>query len=760
MRYSRPEKPEAQQPHELLAENWPLLLTTYAVIVSAALLLAVAEHLLRYAFVTVAFCAAHALVVGPAGPQCLSKTTSKLLAIGALIFALFQMNWGSVHISYGFAHFLMVVQLIKLYGPHRSRDLRLIQVTAIFQVLVAGLWALSLVYLPVFMLTVLALMANFIALEMQPEPTPTPGVRSFRGSRNAPWLDLLSALRLPAAAVAVCTVLLFIMLPRVEALSRTVVPTITQVTGFSENVSLHEVGQLRESDTVVLRVQFLAEDQADWPHVAPPHLLMRGLSLPLYHDGQWFGYDMAMRQALANGYSEDTPTFAEFTERTVYWLQDVDARQRLIRQKVSVESRPSRRLFALYRPLQVEGPRSSESVIAHLSDHVIYRGGLRRGDSYEVVSAVPQFTAEQLEKAGTPRPAGPWSFFWYVPAEIADALQEAASDIERIYAPASDYERVIAARNYLLDTNRFTYTLELPEFGAQEPIEAFLTQTRRGSCEQFSTAFALILRVLEIPTRLVVGYKGGELDAATQIYTFRDLHAHAWVEVYFKGLGWLQFDPTPGGDAPTETATGLWASTGRFLNRIQRVAMHAYLRASLRWGTRVIGYNRTRQQRVFEYLGSRILAVAEGTGSFLRSVWPGMPSLGWTQTAVVLLLFVFAGAVLWVLTAWLLRSIQWHRPGARSDRTLRFYEELLSLLRKKGLRRPAHATPREFARSAAVQLQAADKGHSEMLNAISLVTDLYCRVRFGGYELTEPQRGQIREALQALSRAARRTAAG
>ena len=727
-------------------------------IVSAALLLAVAEHLLRYAFVTVAFCGAHALVVGPATPHCLSKTSSKLLAIGALTFALFQMNWGSVHISYGFAHFLMVVQLIKLYGPHRSRDLRLIQVTAIFQVLVAGLWALSLVYLPVFMLTVLALMANFIALEMQPEPTPAPGVRSFRGSRHAPWLDLLSALRLPAAGVAVCTVLLFILLPRAEALTGTVGPITTQVTGFSENVSLHEVGQLRESDTVVLQVQFLAEDKAAWPHVTPPHLLMRGLSLPLYHDGQWFGYDMAMRQTLANGNQEDTPPFTEFTERTVYWLEDVDVRQRLIRQKVFVESRASRRLFALYRPLQVEGPKSFECVISHLSDHVTYRKGLTQGDSYEVVSLVPQFTPEQLERAGTPRPAGPWSFFWYVPADIRDALQEAASDIEGIYAPASDYERVIAARNYLLDPNRFTYTLELPDFGAQEPIEGFLTQTRRGSCEQFSTAFALILRVLEIPTRLVVGYKDGEFDAATQIYTFRDLHAHAWVEVYFKGLGWVQFDPTPGGNGPTETGTGLWASANRLLNRARRVARHAYLRASMRWGTRVIGYSRTRQKRVFEYLGSRIFAVAQKTGSFLRSAWPGMPSLGWAQTAVILLLFVFAGAVLWVLTAWLLRNIQWHRPGARSDRTLRFYEDLLSLLRKKGLRRPAHATPREFARSATLQLEAANKGHDEMLSAISLVTDLYCRVRFGRYELTEPQREQIREALQALSKAARWTA--
>ncbi|GAG24234.1 unnamed protein product, partial [marine sediment metagenome] len=254
------------------------------------------------------------------------------------------------------------------------------------------------------------------------------GVRWFRGSRDAPWLDLLSALRLPAAGVAVCTVLLFIVLPRAEALSGSVGPGITQVTGFSENVSLHEVGQLRESDAIVLRVQFLAEDQADWPHVAPPHLLMRGLSFPLYHDGQWFGYDMAMRQALANGYGEVTPPFTEFTERTVYWMQGVDARQHLIRQKVFVESRPSRRLFALYRPLQVEGPISSDCVIAHLSDHVTYRKGLRQGDSYEVVSVVPQFTAEQLERAGTPQAAGPWSFFWYVPAQIGDILQEAASD--------------------------------------------------------------------------------------------------------------------------------------------------------------------------------------------------------------------------------------------------------------------------------------------------------------------------------------------
>lgn len=738
-----------------MAENWPVLVTTYAVIVLAALLLGVAGHSLRYVFVALMFCGAHALLVGPAGRVCLSPTGGKALAVGALAFALVETRVGSVHVSYGLAHFLMLVQLIKLYGPHRSRDLRLIQVAAVFEGLVAGVWALDVIYLPVFILTGLALMANFIALEMLPEARPLPDVRPLTSDRAGAWGDLLSAMWLPAAGVFGCTVLLFILLPRVRVAWRDYELLPGQVTSFSEIVSLHEVGRLRESEQVALRVGFWEEGAPMQFPLELPHVLMRGVSRPFYRDGQWFGYSAASRLAPSRAPDVVPPPVDEFTLRSTYRLEDVEVRKRVIQQKVSPESRPSRTVFALYRPVKLEGLAPYGYTIPSLSHDATHPRALEPAETYVVLSVVPEFAPDQLREAGTARPTGRWSFFWDIPEDIRSTLEGTAAQIGRIYSPGNDYDRVIAAQSYLLDPHRFTYTYDLPEFGDKEPIEAFLTETHRGSCEQFSTALALILRVWEIPTRLVVGFKDGEFDYRTGGYIFRDKHAHAWVEVYFNGLGWVEFDPTPGAAIMRERATGLWSSFDRFVARIRGAAMIAYVNAGAKWHAGVIGYNRSRQERVLSGLSEAAGALVNGISGFFVALWTGLPSLGWVQVAVLALLLALAVMLVYFLAARLLRRIRWRWPGGRSGRTLSFYEELLSLLRRKGLRRPAHATPREFARTAVAQLAAANEDNHEMLRSIGLVTDLYYRVRFGGYELTESQRRQVREALRVLATARR-----
>ena len=167
MRSSAPEHDRAAQRREATPETWLSLGTTYAVIVSGALLLAGAEQTLVYALTAAVFCAGHALVTGPGGKPCLSRPAGQFLAICALAFGLTQSQFSTVHLSFGLAHFLMLVQLVKLYGAHNVRDLRLIQVATIFEAMVAGLWALDLAYLPVFVLVGLALMANFSVLTVQ-----------------------------------------------------------------------------------------------------------------------------------------------------------------------------------------------------------------------------------------------------------------------------------------------------------------------------------------------------------------------------------------------------------------------------------------------------------------------------------------------------------------------------------------------------------------------------------------------------------------
>lgn len=87
------------------------------------------------------------------------------------------------------------------------------------------------------------------------------------------------------------------------------------------------------------------------------------------------------------------------------------------------------------------------------------------------------------------------------------------------------------------------------------PLAAFLFEDRRGYCQQFSGAMALMLRMNGIPARVAAGFTPGSYNRETGEYRVRDLDAHSWVEVYFEGLGWVPFDPTPSA-APAESQLG------------------------------------------------------------------------------------------------------------------------------------------------------------------------------------------------------------
>ena len=102
--------------------------------------------------------------------------------------------------------------------------------------------------------------------------------------------------------------------------------------------------------------------------------------------------------------------------------------------------------------------------------------------------------------------------------------------------------------------HKFRATL-LNQFSEGVPFRSFLEKDRQGHCEYFSTAAALFLRYYGVPTRIVVGYRGGTFNRLSKVLEVREENAHAWVEVYVPGTGWARFDPTPIG-APSE-AEGL-----------------------------------------------------------------------------------------------------------------------------------------------------------------------------------------------------------
>jgi transglutaminase-like putative cysteine protease len=109
---------------------------------------------------------------------------------------------------------------------------------------------------------------------------------------------------------------------------------------------------------------------------------------------------------------------------------------------------------------------------------------------------------------------------------------------------AGPRERVQRLMRHLAD---YPYDLDIPAFPAQaDQLDHFLFEAKRGYCEHFATALALMAREAGVPTRLVTGYLPGTFNPFTGFYEVRTADAHAWVEAYFWGSGWVAFDPTPG----------------------------------------------------------------------------------------------------------------------------------------------------------------------------------------------------------------------
>jgi transglutaminase-like putative cysteine protease len=184
-------------------------------------------------------------------------------------------------------------------------------------------------------------------------------------------------------------------------------------------------------------------------------------------------------------------------------------------------------------------------------------GRLDAGMQYTVRSRILVPTAKQLDQVIDLSEAqyGQWT---ELPADLDPRIEEIANDWTR--DAVSDYDKVLAIQRHF-HADGFTYSTDVDVADDADALLTFLTQTRTGFCQQYATAMAVLARELGIPARVAVGYQAGTLqDDGT--YLVRSTDAHAWVEVFFEGYGWLQFEPTPGrGTHPN-------AETGTYLNPI------------------------------------------------------------------------------------------------------------------------------------------------------------------------------------------------
>jgi transglutaminase-like putative cysteine protease len=185
---------------------------------------------------------------------------------------------------------------------------------------------------------------------------------------------------------------------------------------------------------------------------------------------------------------------------------------------------------------------------------VVVNAGNRAQDlrrlSYTVesVDVVPGSKDLNNAVAGTPADAAVTAV---IPADLPDSLVQLA---KRITADAKTPAAKAAAIQAYLRSNQFTYSTEPLPGSGYEALQNFLLQDRRGYCEQFASAMAMMARVVGIPSRVSVGFLPGERDEEGWKVSIRDMHA--WPELYFANYGWVRFEPTPAsvtGAAPSWT---------------------------------------------------------------------------------------------------------------------------------------------------------------------------------------------------------------
>lgn len=163
------------------------------------------------------------------------------------------------------------------------------------------------------------------------------------------------------------------------------------------------------------------------------------------------------------------------------------------------------------------------------------------GISYTLNVAYATPTVGQLRRAPKGHESG-LDDMVDLPMETPPVVEEKA--VEVTAGAEGPYEKADAIEDWLRVGGGFEYSLDQASGNGMETIERFLTDDRRGYCEQFAGAMAMMARALRIPSRVAVGFLSG--DQVGDTYTFRGVDMHAWPELYFEDIGWVPFEPTPG----------------------------------------------------------------------------------------------------------------------------------------------------------------------------------------------------------------------
>ncbi len=169
---------------------------------------------------------------------------------------------------------------------------------------------------------------------------------------------------------------------------------------------------------------------------------------------------------------------------------------------------------------------------------------------YRVTSRLPAVTVARLRQAGADYPPT-IARYLHLPENLPSRVRDIALDLTALQP--TPYDKAVALETYL---RGFPYDEKAPAPPlTRDVVDFFLFDLQRGYCNYYATAMAVLARAAGLPARLVTGYSTGSFDYTTNRFVVREANAHAWVEIYFPGIGWVEFEPTAS-MAPIERPLG------------------------------------------------------------------------------------------------------------------------------------------------------------------------------------------------------------
>ena len=459
----------------------------------------------------------------------------------------------------------LVLIAVKVLEAHTARDFHILALLGWFFCLAVVLISQTLaaaVYSGIAFALVLASVLQFYS----------------RAAGRGGWLAPLRDTAVLMLQAAPFVVVLFFLFPRGAGGYRFLLNrSFSGRTGMSGSLSPGSIASLALSDEVAFRVEF---PEGGMP--AAPGLYWRGA---VFTNGD--GLDWKPDKA------------------DLVWRNQAPLSGTPVHQRISLQPHGNRWIFALDKP--VRAPRGTTLARGHvlLANKAVYSTF-----QYDVTS-LPGTSDGGLQPVER-------KLCLRVPVNVSPAIRTLA----RVWTQDGANPRTVVERGlHFFQNGRFRYSLMPGTYGA-DGLEDFLFRRRTGFCEHFAASFATLMRLAGVPSRVVVGYQGGEFNRLGQYLVVRQSDAHAWCEVWIEGKGWMRVDPTAmvapervnlGFDSYFETrvAAGAEAAAGRIgtigMAFRRRGILHdielAWETLNYQWDTHVAAFDEEAQQSFLMQLG-------------------------------------------------------------------------------------------------------------------------------------------------------------